>query len=89
MRRGVAGGKREPHEPPEALGKRRLGHSSRGTGQPGTPGGGLQAQAPSRRKDRTKGTLRTRKRSTKASSWSRSKGQGRFKHFLEKEARRC
>src|SRR6266536_810564 len=60
----------------------RLGHSSRKTGKLSTPGRGLKAKAPSLRKDRTKGTLRTRKLSTGNAPWSKGNGKRRFKNFL-------
>src|SRR5215471_11020937 len=55
-----------------------MGHSSRSTGKPCTPGGGRKAKAPSLRKDRTKGTQRTRKLSTGKALWSWRNGKERF-----------
>ena len=55
-----------------------MGHSSLSVGKPRTPGCGLMAKAPSLRKDRTKGTQRTRKLSRGERLWSWRNGKGRF-----------
>ena len=55
-----------------------MGHSSQRVGKPRTPGCGLKAKAPSLRKDRTKGTQRTRKLSTGNALWSWRNGKERF-----------
>jgi hypothetical protein len=55
-----------------------MGHSSRNAGKPRTPGWGLMAKAPSLRKDRTKGTQRTRKLFTGEALWSWRNGKERF-----------
>ena len=55
-----------------------MGHSSQSVGKPRTPGWGLIAKAPSLRKDRNKGTQRTRKLSTGNALWSWRNVQERF-----------
>jgi hypothetical protein len=55
-----------------------MGRSSRRTGKPCTRGICPMAKAPSLRKDRTKGTQRTRKLSTGKALWSWRNGKGRF-----------
>ena len=55
-----------------------MGRSSRRTGKPCTRGICPMAKAPSLRKDRTKGTQRTRKLSTVNALWSWRNGKERF-----------
>jgi hypothetical protein len=55
-----------------------MGHRSRNAGKPRTPGWGLMAKAPSLRKDRNKGTQRTRKLFTGEVLWSWRNGKERF-----------
>lgn len=58
-----------------------MGHSSRSTGKPCTPGWGLKAKAPSLWEDGNKGTQRTRKLSTGGLPWSWRNGNRRFMVF--------
>ena len=55
-----------------------MGHSSRSTGKPCTPGWGLKAKAPSLWEDGNKGTQRTRKLSTGGLLWSWRNAKERF-----------
>ena len=55
-----------------------MGHSSLSPGKLGTLGRGLMAKAPSLRKDRSKGTQRTRKLSTGGLLWSWRNVKERF-----------
>jgi hypothetical protein len=55
-----------------------MGQSSRSTGKPCTPGGGLKAKAPRLWEDGNKGTQRTRKLSTGGLPWSWRNGNRRF-----------
>ena len=58
----------------------RMGRRSRRTGKPCTRGICPMAKAPSLRKDRTKGTQRTRELSTGKAPWSWRNGKERFVH---------
>ena len=58
-----------------------MGHSSRSTGKPCTPGWGLKAKAPSLWEEGNKGTQRTRKLSTGGLPWSWRNGNRRFMVF--------
>jgi hypothetical protein len=83
--RETAGGRRRrvgrrpgrPQRNAQARPQSRRGPRSRSPGKLGTAGGGLTAQAPSLRKDRTQGTQRTRKLSTGHALWSWREGKDR------------